>query len=333
MRSGRGGLGCPAGDLYRIAQRSEYGYDQGGFVEALAAAVPSFERRTAVWDPVLASIARQHLPESAAERWIELLRPGMQLRKAQPDERVVGQLGGLPALPDDLGWPHWAGHGPMSFVAAIDCASLPVPELDIPVPGTGTLLFFHRDSDQHPDGDVVGPWAPETQAAARVVYLPDQTDAKEASPPPGAQVYDRVDITAELIATGLDTNHPAFKAATEETPAEERAIMQRRNWDYPFRESLYDHTPHPTHRLGGHASPVQGAVEIEAAQIALARTGEHGSAEWRREAEHWTLLAQFDSDDDAGMVWGDCGTLYWLIRPEDLIARRFDAALLTWQSD
>ncbi|WP_307936554.1 DUF1963 domain-containing protein [Salinispora arenicola] len=30
-------------------------------------------------------------------------------------------------------------------------------------------------------------------------------------------------------------------------------------------------------------------------------------------------------------MWGDVGMLYWLIRPEDLTARRFDRALFTWQ--
>jgi len=31
------------------------------------------------------------------------------------------------------------------------------------------------------------------------------------------------------------------------------------------------------------------------------------------------------------MMWGCVGTLYWMIRPEDLAARRFDMALFTWQ--
>jgi uncharacterized protein YwqG len=31
------------------------------------------------------------------------------------------------------------------------------------------------------------------------------------------------------------------------------------------------------------------------------------------------------------MDWGDAGSLYWMIRPEDLTARRFDAAGFTWQ--
>ncbi|MFD4572689.1 DUF1963 domain-containing protein [Streptomyces sp. NPDC058417] len=50
-----------------------------------------------------------------------------------------------------------------------------------------------------------------------------------------------------------------------------------------------------------------------------------------REAERWALLAQFSSDGSARTTSPDDGTLYWLIRPEDLAARRFDRARLTVQ--
>ncbi|MDN3027065.1 DUF1963 domain-containing protein [Streptomyces sp. S.PB5] len=49
------------------------------------------------------------------------------------------------------------------------------------------------------------------------------------------------------------------------------------------------------------------------------------------EAEHWVLLAQFGSDSDAKMTWGEEGALYWLIRSEDLAARRFGEARLILQ--
>lgn len=34
---------------------------------------------------------------------------------------------------------------------------------------------------------------------------------------------------------------------------------------------------------------------------------------------------------EAGMMWGDRGSLYWLMRPDDLAARRFGVASFTWQ--
>jgi len=75
----------------------------------------------------------------------------------------------------------------------------------------------------------------------------------------------------------------------------------------------------PLHQVGGYAWPVQGDVEYE---IAGPDAGQ---------PRDWIPLAQFDSDDAADMMWGDTGMLYWLIRPDDLAARRFDRAAFTWQ--
>ncbi|WP_338117962.1 DUF1963 domain-containing protein [Streptomyces coryli] len=75
---------------------------------------------------------------------------------------------------------------------------------------------------------------------------------------------------------------------------------------------------------------MQNPVEYEVAHGFL------GCDDWQdpridEEAGRWVLLAQFDSEDAAGMMWGDCGSLYWLIRPEDLAAGRFERAMFTWQ--
>ncbi|MEU0834784.1 DUF1963 domain-containing protein [Streptomyces sp. NPDC005969] len=76
---------------------------------------------------------------------------------------------------------------------------------------------------------------------------------------------------------------------------------------------------------------MQNPVEIEIAEAVL-----DGEVPWddprlSKEAAAWVLLAQFDSDDAADMMWGDAGALYWMIRPEDLAARRFDRTMFTWQ--
>jgi uncharacterized protein YwqG len=43
-------------------------------------------------------------------------------------------------------------------------------------------------------------------------------------------------------------------------------------------------------------------------------------------ATEWRLLLQIDSDEEAGMMWGDAGRIYFWLRREDLAARKFDAA-------
>jgi hypothetical protein len=98
-----------------------------------------------------------------------------------------------------------------------------------------------------------------------------------------------------------------------------------------FLDALWEFDDTVGHQVGGYAHPVQNPVEIEIAEAVL-----EGRVSWEDprlsdEAGSWVLLAQFDSEDAAGMMWGDCGALYWLIRPQDLADRRFDRAMFTWQ--
>ena len=43
------------------------------------------------------------------------------------------------------------------------------------------------------------------------------------------------------------------------------------------------------------------------------------------------MLAQIDSDDDAGWMWGDVGAVYFAMRRQDLAEREFDRAWLVLQ--
>ena len=46
---------------------------------------------------------------------------------------------------------------------------------------------------------------------------------------------------------------------------------------------------------------------------------------------HWNLLLQVDSNEDIGMMWGDCGRLYLWITDEDLAAKNFENSWLILQ--
>lgn len=96
-----------------------------------------------------------------------------------------------------------------------------------------------------------------------------------------------------------------------------------------FIEDVHALDRGPGHQIAGHARPVQGAVEPEVATpVVTSATGPGGVS---APAHEWRLLAQFISDGRSKMMWGDFGTLYWLITAEDLAARRFDRARMTWQ--
>ena len=270
----------------------------------------------------LVRLARRELPPAIAGRWAGLLRPSFWLRAAGGDEPAVGQLGGVPLLPDGTAWPHWDGYGPLTFVAEIDCGELPSDTLSLP--RTGTLSFFvHNDLP-------VGPGGPAEPAAARVVYIPPGVPATERDAPAGTDSYDLVELTGELHATGPDPDSPVLTEALADLGGEDRAFLaDRRNTD-PFTQGLWELAPPPRHWVGGHALPIQTAVELDIAHAQLGGAVPYDDPALAREAGRWTLLAQFDSDGAGGMMWGDCGTLYWLIRPADLAARRFEAAAFTW---
>lgn len=286
----------------------------------------------------LVSVAYRYLPPVVAERWIALIRPAVRLKTCRRGEKRVGQLGGLPCLPEDVVWPVWEGEGSLNFVASIDCGRLPAYGLDIGLPECGTLLFFYFDSDdgifdpEYPPR-TVGVWDPESLIGARVIFTPAGTPAHERATPADIQPYDFVPLTAKPILTGPDWSHPAFRLACQDLPDADRAFLDDHANGDAFVSALRRLAPKPWHRVGGHALPVQDAVELEVARAQLGRTVFDGGT-WQalqEEGRRWTLLAQIDSDREADMRWGDVGTLYWLIRPEDLATKNFPASLFTWQ--
>ena len=92
------------------------------------------------------------------------------------------------------------------------------------------------------------------------------------------------------------------------------------------------------HHLLGHSANVQGDMQLEAQLVMNGlycgnssgyedpRAGELESG-----ADDWLLLLQLDSDDGAGVMWGDNGRLYFWIRSEDLRQLRFDKVWMTLQ--
>lgn len=278
----------------------------------------------------LRALALRHLSPDAAEQWLGLLRPGVRLEAATGSDTVVGRLGGLPSLPVDAEWPVWEGHGPLSFIASIDCAALPAGALDIGMPRAGILVFFYFDG-QLDDGEaLVLAEDRESWAGARVLYVRADEEAVDRGMPGDLEPYPVMPLTARMEMTAAEPWHPRIR----DTFAPGAALGQR--YDHPvcsdqFLDALGEFDHEVGHQIGGHAHPVQNPVEIEVAKAVL-----DGAVSWddprlSEEAGGWMLLAQFDSENAADMMWGDTGALYWLIRPKDLAEYRFDRAMFTWQ--
>lgn len=288
-------------------------------------------------DSPLAEAARQYLTAEDAAAWIGLLRPAFHLRERAAGEPVVGYLGGSPLLPEDVEWPSWEGHGPLAFIGAIDCGELPAKELDIALPEDGALLFFYFDG-QIDDSDVVdddNDWTTPADTGAtssRVIYVPADAEMAERVAPEPLGEYDRILLSGEVTATGPDFDHPAFRAVFGDPydPASPHQALSGDEFGTAV-DAVYQDAA-PNHQIGGYARPVQSSIENEAARGAYPVKSDAALSARAELAGQLLVLAQIDSEYRNEMAWGDAGTLYWLIRPEDLAARRFDAALFTWQS-
>ncbi|WP_079063471.1 YwqG family protein [Streptacidiphilus griseoplanus] len=256
-----------------------------------------------------AALAAEHLPADIAARWTELLLPCVRLLPAEAGQPVAVELGGVPRLPAGEEWPEWPGHGPLSFVAAVDCAALPREAVAQGFPGQGTLLFFYFDGQVDDGESVVFVDEPDSWAGARVLYVPAGTETAEAAVPSGLEAYPRVALAARMEVSAPDPWHPRGDAALG-SPRVPGAPDDRPAHVRTFLDGLYDLRDQVGHQLGGHAHPVQNPVDHEVAHAVLG-----GGVPWddpriEAEAQRWVLLAQFDSDDAAGMMWGDCGALY-----------------------
>ncbi|MFG2196085.1 DUF1963 domain-containing protein [Streptomyces sp. NPDC048639] len=277
---------------------------------------------------VLSELAVQHLPSDLAEKWIGQLRPGIALEEGTEAGPVVGYLGGLPKLADDMEWPVWK-HGPLSLIASIDCAALPAGALDIPLPESGTLLFFcfghggdNDTSDKYVGVDVEDR---ETWDGARVLYVPAGVPTAERETPLGLEPHIRRPLSARETTTAPDLWHVCLRDIF--APGQPLASRWETTYPKEFFQAACDLPEENTpHRIGGHANVCQNPVEEELAYHLLGRD-QADDARLSEEARGWVLLGHFYGDGSHD------GWLYWLIRPQDLAERRFDRAMFIFQAE
>lgn len=254
----------------------------------------------------VAAAARKHLGDELGAQWSSMLAEGTRLRASGPNAgpAPVGRLGGPAPLARGAAWPMWSGHGPLTHIATLDCQALhrylPEPLKAAGFPRDGLLSFFYFDGQV--DGGVeVVVTASGTDDGARVIHIPADAPVVLTEPPAPITAYRTIDLLAEPVLTWPTWEHPDLHDDDWPSPG----------WSGLFEtlDAVRQATPGPVHQVGGHPDPVQGPVE----------------------SRGWQLLAQFGTDDDAGFMWGDCGVLYFMIRPRDLAVAAFDRASFTWQ--
>ena len=262
-----------------------------------------------------------------AQSLSEAALPSVRLvADAQIDPATVGasRLGGSPDLPADLPWPVSDDGTPLSFIAQLDLEERAAHDAEAILPKTGLLSFFYEAATQSAWGFNPadhGAWA-VVHTAAGITIAP--RDVPSAMPD-----------TGRFTAVGLSPHLELTFAPWESFLVESLGMTREELFAYADVLAAGDA---PIHRLLGHPDPVQGDMQLECQLVTnglycgdASGYQDPRAAQLRPRAADWRLLFQVDSQDEAGMMWGDVGRLYYWIRHDDLIAGHWDLSWLVLQ--
>jgi uncharacterized protein YwqG len=215
-------------------------------------------------------------------------------------------------------WPTFRGR-PQSFIAQVNLAEVTGLAGTEVLPGSGLLSFFY-DAEQSIWG-----FDPSDRDGWRVLYAPTGDLHRSAFP---ATLADEGRYAEQRLRPRPDATLVPWESSDLDALGLESGEVDA------YVEVLdgLGSSDHLIHRLLGHPDPIQGDMQLE---CQMASNGIYcgGSdredpreAALRPGAASWRLLLQIDSEEDAGMMWGDVGRLYYWMHRDDLAARRFDAA-------
>ncbi|MBP6745978.1 DUF1963 domain-containing protein [bacterium] len=229
------------------------------------------------------------------------------------------KLGGKPDAPSNFIWPT-KDEKPLSFIAQINLSDVPAIE-GSQLPNSGLLSFFYNNE--------VWGFDPKDKGGFQVFYFENEIDHLKAHQPPPAKTEKKLfGMFSKSVAVLEYSSCPLTAELTLTLPYELKGIALSEEETEKYCELLEAIGGH--HRLLGHAEPIQNEMELECELVTNGlycgdSTGYHDprAKKLEKSSDTWNLLLQIDSDDEAEMMWGDAGRLYFWIRAEDLANRQF----------
>ena len=272
-----------------------------------------------------------------------LCRNRIETRFVQAGEALPAgssKFGGRPDVPAGFVWPVFETKTfdddtvkprPLAFLAQFDCARLAELDPEGLLPRTGLLSFFYELGSQRWGYD------PKDAGCARVFWFDGEPLAPAEFPRDLEEDFRLPELAAELLD---GTDAPDFQDAC-------LAL------DYPFTANDYRFFDQARRELGyaypdnrsqllGWPDIIQNNMTLE---CELVSRGHYLGGSWESvpqeerdtlrapSVQDWRLLFQLDTvaSGDFELMFGDCGRIYFYIRKEDLLARRFDRAWLVLQ--
>lgn len=203
---------------------------------------------------------------------------------------VQSRFGGPAYAEEGEGWPECGGcKNPLTFIMQVNLQECRHPELT----GIGLFAFFYcwSCSPWGLDGDPPASWA------LRLYLDPSPARARTIRPAPRSQGSSPVTVPC-LVTPMKATSMPSWEGL-ELWSKEASQLSASLHPDEPWaaysvlEEKFGNELDHQT-KLGGHPHWIQSEA----------------TPECQRCAKRMTLLAQVDSEECAGIMWGDVGTVY-----------------------
>lgn len=260
----------------------------------------------------------------------------MKARSTQEGTLAIGttKIGGQPDMPPDIAWPAW-DERPLAFIAQINLSQIASYDSEHMLPTTGMLYFFYDEQFDYPPKPECWRVLYDTGECSRLRRLDFPLDLEmrfascaidfstEITLPPFESPY--------IEQLGLSYSTAYNPAATPERRMEAEAYQSLLN----YLDTQYDRRM--IHRVLGHPDPIQGDMMLECQMFTHGLTWKDYQQNdpritgLQRDSLQWRLLLQIDSDNNAEMMWGDVGRIYYWIPEDALIAREFDKTWFVFQ--
>ncbi|MBN2176040.1 MAG: DUF1963 domain-containing protein [Demequinaceae bacterium] len=253
-----------------------------------------------------------------------LLKPTTETDPASASSR----LGGRPILAPGVEWPRKDGT-PLSLVAQIRLDPLHGATTVLGLPATGLLSFFYDIEGQAWGFD------PTDRGSFAVVYTEDPEASIAADFP--ADLADEWRLPAVALNTEPTVTLPSPMAM--DFPSRNLTDQEDEEWGEALIDLANELGWAERSLLGGHPDLIQGDMALECEIVAHAGVPAGDAQayrdprleEWKAGAGEWVHLLQVASEEDAGLMWGDSGCLYFWMCRDDIEAGRFDRAWMILQ--
>ena len=269
----------------------------------------------------------------------QVARQEIKITFGQTDEPLpVGssRIGGRPDVPSDFVWPTYEGSSydvelkcrPLSFLAQINLRDVAEWDEEHLLPTEGILSFFYELETMQWGFD------PKDEGSARVFWFPDSETLSPADfPDDMEQVFILPELPINCTPQVSLPDYWCMKLPDEVTWDDYYACCA--TCDYTEAEDVT--------KLLGHPNVIQNPMEEKCERVTRGyrcgnpedyqKVPEAEKEDISAKASEWRLLFQMGTveTDDYELMFGDAGYIYFWIRREDLLNRRFDRIWLILQ--